>query len=131
MRFRQVPPGTNGGITLYGVLAGFFGSFTIALTSALLLPFCGEADFVPMELRKLQTGWAWGIKEKLVWIALITVWGGLGSLLDSFLGGWLQASVVDIRTGKIVEGTGGRKVRWTEELRAISVLTVANLVFSP
>lgn len=34
----------------------------------------------------------------------------MGSLLDSALGGWFQASVVDTRTGKIVEGTGGGKV---------------------
>ncbi|KAI9770521.1 MAG: hypothetical protein M1840_003111 [Geoglossum simile] len=113
VRFRQVPPGTNGGITLYGTLAGLLGSFTIALTSVLLLPFCGTkslADHVPAELRGLQGGVAWGIKEKTVWVVAITIWGGLGSLLDSFLGGWLQASVVDIRTGKIVEGMGGRKV---------------------
>lgn len=31
-------------------------------------------------------------------------------MLDSFLGGWLQASVVDKRSGKIVEGSGGQKV---------------------
>jgi uncharacterized membrane protein len=113
MRLRQVPPGTNGGVTLYGVLAGLFGSFTIALTSVLLLPFCGtksSADIASAELRGLQGGIAWGAKEKSLWVIAITIWGGLGSLLDSFLGGWLQASVVDIRTGKIVEGTGGRKV---------------------
>lgn len=40
----------------------------------------------------------------------MTLWGGLGSLLDSFLGGWLQSSVVDKRTGKIVEGSGGQRV---------------------
>ncbi|KAL5328319.1 hypothetical protein ACEPPN_001818 [Leptodophora sp. 'Broadleaf-Isolate-01'] len=36
--------------------------------------------------------------------------GGLGSVLDSFLGGWLQQSVVDTWTGRIVEGDGGKKV---------------------
>lgn len=40
----------------------------------------------------------------------ITVWGGLGSLVDSLLGGLLQASVVDVRSGKIVEGRGGVRV---------------------
>jgi uncharacterized membrane protein len=40
----------------------------------------------------------------------MTIWGALGSLLDSFLGGWLQQSVVDTRTGKIVEGEGGKTV---------------------
>lgn len=54
------------------------------------------------------SGWDW--HEKLVWVGAITLWGGLGSLLDSLLGGWLQASVVDARTGKVIEGVGGRKV---------------------
>lgn len=31
-------------------------------------------------------------------------------MLDSALGGWLQASVIDTRTGKVIEGAGGKKV---------------------
>ena len=31
-------------------------------------------------------------------------------MLDSALGGWFQASVIDTRTGKVIEGTGGNKV---------------------
>ena len=58
----------------------------------------------------LKGGIGWGVQEKLFWTAAITIWGGLGSVLDSFLGGWLQASVVDSRTGKVIEGTGGAKV---------------------
>jgi len=38
----------------------------------------------------------------------MTIWGALGSLLDSFLGGWFQQSVVDTRTGRVVEGEGGK-----------------------
>ena len=45
-----------------------------------------------------------------MWIAFVTLWGGLGSLVDSALGGWLQASVVDVRSGKVVEGVGGKRV---------------------
>ena len=40
----------------------------------------------------------------------VTIWGGLGSVLDSVLGGLFQASVIDSRTGKVIEGTGGKKV---------------------
>ena len=40
----------------------------------------------------------------------MAIWGALGSVLDSLLGGWLQQSVVDTRTGRIVEGDGGKKV---------------------
>jgi uncharacterized membrane protein len=95
---RVVPPGTNGGVTATGLLAGLFGAFTVALTSVLLLPFCIDGKY------------GWGLKERALWVVVVTLWGGLGSILDSFLGGLLQASVLDKRTGKIVEGSGGRKV---------------------
>lgn len=112
-----MPPGTNGGISLLGTLAGFLGAFTIAVTS-IFLPFCSEQELGPYSTRFAQflgrddrDGWRW--QEKIGLILAITVWGGIGSLLDSALGGWFQASVVDTRTGKIVEGTGGGKVGLT------------------
>ena len=114
--FRQVPPGTNGGVTLIGIMAGFLGAFTIAATSLVLLPFCvvGLATKTGKVFGDnqpgLQGGSGWGWKEKTQWMLAVTVWGGLGSLLDSALGGWFQASVVDARTGKVIEGTGGKKV---------------------
>lgn len=76
------------------------GAGLIGLSSAIFLPFCTSTS--------LGTGWGW--KEKGLWVLLVTGWGGLGSLLDSLLGGLLQASVVDKRSGKVVEGTGGQKV---------------------
>lgn len=100
-------------MTLVGLLAGLLGSFTIALTSVTLLPFCKSNN---SSLRKVfgvgsaGAGGNVGTKEKVVWVIFVTIWGGLGSLLDSFLGGWLQASIVDVRTGKVVEGEGGRRV---------------------
>ncbi|KAJ6184192.1 hypothetical protein N7519_005493 [Penicillium mononematosum] len=51
-----------------------------------------------------------GLKDRALWTIAMTIWGALGSVLDSVLGGLLQASVVDKRTGKVVEGSGGRKV---------------------
>lgn len=41
---------------------------------------------------------------------MMTLWGTLGSVLDSFLGGIFQRSVKDVRSGKIVEGEGGVRV---------------------
>ena len=114
---RAVPPGTNGGVTVAGTLAGYLGAFTIAVTSAVLLPFCsvGSTTKTGKLFGENQPGFAggtgWGAQEVLLWIVAVTVWGGLGSLLDSFLGGWLQASVIDSRTGKVIEGSGGGKVR--------------------
>ncbi|KAL2793818.1 integral membrane protein DUF92-domain-containing protein [Aspergillus keveii] len=94
---RVVPPGTNGGVTATGLIAGVFGAFTIAFTSALLLPFC--------------TGFTLdSVQDRAAWIIGVTIWGTGGSLLDSVLGGVLQASVVDKRSGKVVEGSGGKKV---------------------
>ncbi|KAL8769924.1 MAG: hypothetical protein Q9209_004171 [Squamulea sp. 1 TL-2023] len=114
--FRPVPPGTNGGITLLGVSAGFLGASAIALTSVLLLPFCpiGPASRTGKLFGDNQPGFeggsGWGLWEKAAWVSAVSFWGGLGSLLDSALGGWLQASVIDERSGKVVEGSGGKKV---------------------
>ena len=52
----------------------------------------------------------WGIEDKLFWVLGVTVWGVLGSVLDSLLGATLQASVLDSKSGRIVEGEGGTKV---------------------
>ena len=107
---RTVPPGTNGGVTPAGLMAGLLGSFTIAVTSAVLLPFCPKSSgpvgrvLAPGEYR------GWGIDDRVLFIVAITLWGALGSLVDSVLGAVLQASVVDKRSGKIVEGRGGAKV---------------------
>ncbi|KAJ5952611.1 uncharacterized protein N7479_011024 [Penicillium vulpinum] len=94
LNLREVPPGTNGGVTATGLGAGLLGSFIVSATSAVVLPFCASA----------------GLKDRALWTIAMTLWGTLGSVLDSVLGGLLQASVVDKRTGKVVEGNGGRKV---------------------
>ncbi|KAL8913859.1 MAG: hypothetical protein Q9171_001463 [Xanthocarpia ochracea] len=113
---RRVPPGTNGGITLLGVSAGFLGASTIALTSVLLLPFCPigltsrTGKFFGDNQPGFEGGSGWGLWEKAAWFLAVSIWGGLGSLLDSALGGWFQASVIDVRTGKVIEGTGGKNV---------------------
>lgn len=52
----------------------------------------------------------WGLEDKAMWVACITSWGALGSVLDSVLGAILQGTVEDKRTGKVIEGNGGTKV---------------------
>ena len=99
---REVPPGTNGGVTAAGLLAGIFGAFTVALTSAVLLPFDLSGRY--------SDGSELYVKERALWTLAMTAWGALGSVLDSVLGSLLQASVVDKATGRVVEGDGGRKV---------------------
>ncbi|KAI9686209.1 MAG: hypothetical protein M1822_003864 [Bathelium mastoideum] len=102
---RPVPRGTNGGVTATGLLAGLAGAALIAGTTLVLLPFCGSAG------GSYGAGAAgWSVGERLAFAGAMTVVGALGSVLDSVLGGVLQASVVDVRSGKVVEGDGGGKV---------------------
>lgn len=92
--WRVVPPGTNGGVTATGLGAGLLGAFILSATSTLLVPFCRDWDFT----------------DKIKYTMAMTAAGFSGTLLDSLLGALLQASVIDIHTGKVVEGEGGRKV---------------------
>jgi uncharacterized membrane protein len=98
-----VPRGTNGGVTVRGLLAGLLGSFIISVVASSLLPFCHEG-------LAGQNAPTWDWLSKMEFTFAMTILGLCGSLLDSFLGAICQSSVVDVRTGKIVEGDGGRKV---------------------
>ncbi|CAL3967706.1 hypothetical protein PZA11_003937 [Diplocarpon coronariae] len=95
---REVPPGTNGGVTLHGLASGLLGSLVIVAASVALIPFCPPKHG------------GWGLRSRNRFAFAMSLWGALGSVLDSFLGGWLQQSVVDTRSGRIVEGDGGKKV---------------------
>jgi len=101
---RKVPRGTNGGVTLVGLAAGLFGSILIVTTAMLFLPTCDEGTaLLP------GGGSPWQGDQKRIFMVSMAIWGLLGSLLDSFLGGLFQRSVKDVRTGKIVEGEGGNR----------------------
>ena len=103
--WRVVPPGTNGGVTVTGIQAGLLGAFILSITATLLIPFCG-----PSSSAFGNSTVVWDTRSKLNFTLAMTVVGLCGSLLDSVLGALLQASVVDVRTGKVVEGDGGKKV---------------------
>ncbi|KAF9780687.1 hypothetical protein IL306_015149 [Fusarium sp. DS 682] len=102
---RKVPRGTNGGVTLLGLGAGLLGSMIIVTTSMMFLPCCTE------ESSQTPAGGApWTMLERRKFMGFMVIWGALGSVLDSFLGGLFQRSVRDVRSGKIVEGEGGNRV---------------------
>ncbi|KAK0745356.1 integral membrane protein DUF92-domain-containing protein [Apiosordaria backusii] len=103
---KKVPRGTNGGVTLVGLGAGLLGSIIIVTTSVLFLPFCTDAGAKTLP----GGGQSWDVKERQALILGLTVWGLLGSVMDSVLGGLFQRSVKDVRSGKIVEGEGGERV---------------------
>lgn len=46
-----------------------------------------------------------------MFVLALTGVGFAGTVVDSLMGACLQASVVDVRTGKVVEGDGGSKVK--------------------
>ncbi|KAJ5112881.1 hypothetical protein N7456_001415 [Penicillium angulare] len=90
---RQVPPGTNGGVSLVGTIAGFAGSFTIALAFGLVAPFHPDHS---------------SIFDRALLVIALSIWGGFGSIINSFLGGILQPTIIDEKTGKVVEGERGQ-----------------------
>lgn len=92
--WRVVPPGTNGGVTAAGLGAGLLGAFILSTTSTLFVPFCKN----------------WTFSARVTYTLYLTAAGFSGTLLDSLLGALFQASVVDVHSGRVVEGEGGRKV---------------------
>jgi uncharacterized membrane protein len=107
---RKVPKGTNGGVTLWGLTAGLLGSFIMVLTAIGFLPFCTLSG-VPFDDHTLkEVGKPWNLVQVAYFALAMVIWGALGSVLDSILGGLLQQSIVDTRMGRVVEGDGGKKV---------------------
>ncbi|KAK6361959.1 hypothetical protein TWF730_005665 [Orbilia blumenaviensis] len=92
---KVVPPGTNGGVTFAGFAAGTAGSVIIAIISVLSVPFSTENS---------------AIQFKIALGSVVVAAGVIGTVIDSLLGATLQASVIDVKAGKVVESEGGEKV---------------------
>ncbi|KAL2758027.1 hypothetical protein ACRALDRAFT_1080029 [Sodiomyces alcalophilus JCM 7366] len=101
---RKVPPGTNGGVTIEGLAAGLLGSSIIAAVSMYLLPTCDEST-----AGTPGGGVPWTTQQRIAYAVAIALWGLVGSIFDSWLGATCQATVKDVRTGKVVEGEGGSR----------------------
>lgn len=120
-RVRRVPPGTNGGVTSVGVLASTLGACLLGLTAMFTIPLCDGTDEV-MEARAAFVDYGtdlngldmnsrrWSLWSRLGLVVVLTAVGVTGGLMDSLLGAWTQASVVEERSGKVVESDHGGKV---------------------
>lgn len=95
--WKNVPRGTNGGVTREGLGYGLLASFLITV-----IAYLGVYTMRPY--RGLDTNVA----------ILVCIMGVFGSVLDSFLGATVQATVTDRGSGKVVEGPGGQRVKVLE-----------------
>lgn len=96
---KTVPKGTNGGVSLVGLLASVLGGAAIGVSCL----FCQLLLMGRWQLRNQPPQWP------LVTVAMAT--GLLGSLIDSLLGATLQYSGVSKKSGAVVE-TPGDGVTW-------------------
>jgi uncharacterized protein (TIGR00297 family) len=92
--WKKVPRGTNGGITIEGLSYGLLASFLITC-----IAYFGTYAMPPYKLMDIRTA------------VLVCGMGAFGSVIDSFLGATVQATVTDRGSGKVVEGTGGQRVK--------------------
>lgn len=92
--FVKVPKGTNGGITILGLLCSALGGFICGLTYHLLTIICVNREIL------LRSPPQWPL------ILVGTIAGLLGSIIDSILGATVQFSGFERSTGRIVSKSG-------------------------
>lgn len=87
LTFKKIEKGISGGISLFGIYASLLGATFISLIFTI---------FVSIDM-----GY-----QPILWIyALIIIGGGFfGSIVDSYLGIFLQAKYLDQKTGYVTEG---------------------------
>jgi len=89
---KRVPRGTNGGVSMGGLVASAVGAFVVACVSLATLLYTKGLSWDSDEERLL-------IK---VFVASLTVSGFMGSVIDSILGALFQYSGQDVETRLIV-----------------------------
>lgn len=92
--FHKVPRGTNGGVTILGLIFSAFGGFVCGSTYYISTLICVNREVL------LISPPQWPL------IIVGTIAGLLGSLIDSFFGATVQFSGYDRATGKIVSKSG-------------------------
>lgn len=117
--FQRVPRGTNGGVTIMGILVSAAGGLAVSLGYYFTLLLTAHRDVLA------QSPPQWPI------IATGLLAGLFGSLFDSVLGATLQYSGKDLATGKIVEAADRDRVKWISGVAVLdnhSVNLVSTLV---
>ncbi|KAJ2334203.1 hypothetical protein GGI00_001962 [Coemansia sp. RSA 2681] len=110
---KQVPPGTNGGVSKLGILASFAGGALIGLTAdvALWIQYFGA--------------YRSGALPKIPYNMLGSLFGTLGSLIDSLLGATAQASYAVEK--RVVSDLSASKLR---QLKGAAVLVAGRDILS-
>ncbi|CCM00142.1 uncharacterized protein FIBRA_02169 [Fibroporia radiculosa] len=104
---KSVPPGTNGGMSVVGTLASIGGGLLMGLTFATSLL---------IESAACRAQWIDIVLQLATWS---TIAGGLGSLLDSFLGATIQRTRYSNITKRILTDESG-KPRSTDDIKVVS-----------
>lgn len=115
---KRVPRGTNGGVSVPGLLFSFLGGILIGLGFYIALLYTVD----PLQLAKSPPQWP---------VILVGGIGGfLGSLIDSILGATLQFSGVDIKTGQQVSrpGPGVKHISGLEILDNHSINLISTII---
>jgi uncharacterized protein (TIGR00297 family) len=89
---RKVPPGTSGGISIIGTLSGFAGAALLALTATFSLVFNELFNTLTLTINHI-----------IYSFLIIVISGFLGMILDSILGGTLQAMYYCPKCNKTTE----------------------------
>jgi len=121
--FQKVPKGTNGGVTVIGLVCSLLGGLVIG--AAYWLGIVMSAASLDLALAPTQ----------LLVILVGGLGGLLGSLLDSLIGASLQFSGKDVKTGQIVEvqregviPISGKMVLDNHSVNLVSTILTALLV---
>jgi uncharacterized membrane protein len=110
--FRPVPPGTNGGISLGGTLASILGGLLVGL-------FMGGTLVIENSACRSDGAWIGLMGSMLFWGA---VGGGMGSMVDSFLGATIQQTKYD-ESKKMVTYSEASEKKETKIVSGINILT--------
>lgn len=114
----KVPKGTNGGVTLVGLIFSALGGFICGLAYYVFTLICVDREIL--------------IRSPPQWPLLLvgSMAGLLGSVIDSLIGATLQYSGYDMETGKIVSKsrTGVAWISGAEILDNHSVNLVSTLI---